>query len=303
MMLFDPALAAEPLLDVVRGARVELRVQAESIPPLLRPALRDARGRDVRVRYLLGPTASYTLDAQGRPLLAARPYAQGPQAGELAFASATGELTINPRFAELGPAGEFHPGRRSHAFYVVSAQAAVLCTGVPRGRTRVLCLSGNEALARALATLFDSEYEDALQSALREALAVRAREQVVVGPDDNGPLFALLQAPGAVVLTSAFDDGHALQQLMRGPARTVLLPEGLARSPAAETARRAGVDVRVRRGGFDGTVVWTPGRAFIGSQRLTDSALRHDRDVGVLLQGEGAAAVHRFLMDAMGPPQ
>lgn len=303
MMLFDPALAAEPLLDVVRGARVELRVQAESIPPLLRPVLRDARGRDVRIRYLLGPKASYTLDAKGRPLLAARPYAQGPQAEELAFAGTTGELSINPRFAELGPAGEFHAGRRSHAFYAVSAQAAVLCTGVPRGRTRVLCLSGNEVLTRALTALFDSEFEDTLPSAQRDAMVVRAREQLVVGPDDNEPLLALLQMPGAVVLTSEFDHGQALQRLMHGPARMLLLPEAVARSQAAEAARRAGVDVRVRRGEFNGTVVWTPDRAFIGSQRLTDAALRHDRDVGALLQGEGADAVHRFLMDAMGSPR
>lgn len=297
MMLFDPALAAEPLLDVVRGARVELRVQAESIPPLLRPALRDARGRDVRIRYLLGPKASYTLDAQGRPLLPSRPYAHGQQAEELAFASTTGELSINPQFSELGPAGEFRAGLRSHAFYVASAKAAVLCTGVPRGRTRVLCLSGDEALARALTALFDSEFEDALQAALRDTLAERAREQVVVGPNDNEPLLALLQLPGAMVLTSELDQGRALQRLARGPAKTLLLPEAVAGLPAAEAARRAGIEVRARRGAFDGTVVWTPGRAFIGSQRLTDAALQRDRDVGVLLQGEGAAAVHRFLLD------
>lgn len=298
MMLFDPALAAEPLLDVVRGARVELRVQAESIPPLLRPALREARGREVRIRYLLGPKASYTLDAQGRPLLPARPYAQGPQADELAFASTTGQLSINPRFSELGLAGEFRPGQRSHAFYVVSPQAAVLCTGVPRGRTRVLCLSGREALAGALMALFDSEFEDALQSALRDALAARARQQIVVSPDDNEPLLALLQKPGAVVLTSELDQGRALQRLAGGPAKALLLPEAAVGLPAAEAARRAGIEVRARRGAFDGTVVWTPGRAFIGSQRLTDAALERDRDVGVLLQGEGADAVHRFLLDA-----
>lgn len=297
MMLFDPALAAEPLLDVVRGARVELRVQAESLPPLLRTALRDASGRDVRIRYLLGPNASYTLDAQGRPLLSGRPYAQGPQADELAFASATGELFINPRFSELGPAGEFRPGVRSHAFYVTATEAAVLCTGVPRGRTRVLCVSGDEKLARAVAALFNSDFDDVLQSALRESLVLHAREQVVVGPDDNEPLLALLQTPGALVLTSEIDHGRALQRIVRGPAEALLLPGTAARLPAAEAARHAGIDVRVRRGAFEGTVVWTPGRAFVGSQRLTDSALQRDRDVGVLLQGEGADAVHRYLLD------
>jgi len=298
MMLFDPALAAEPLLDVVRNTRVELRVQAESLPPLLRPVLRDARGRDVRIRYLLGPKASYTLDAQGRPLLSRRPFAQGPQTEELAFASTTGELLINPRFSELGPASALQPGVRSHAFYVASARTAALCTGVPRGRTRVLCLSGDESLAQALVALFDSEFEGSLQPALRSALTQKARAQVVVGPDDNEPLLALLQTPGAVVLTSELDQGRALQQIVRGPAKLLLLPEPAARRPAADAVRSAGIDVRLRRGEFDGTIVWTPGLAFVGSQRLTDAALQRDRDVGVLLQGKGAETVYRYLLDA-----
>jgi hypothetical protein len=60
-------------------------------------------------------------------------------------------------------------------------------------------------------------------------------------------------------------------------------------------ARAAGVRIVTRAAPFEGTVVWTPGRAFLGSQRLTDAALARDRDVGVLLQGDGAEALRRFV--------
>lgn len=298
MILFDPALAAEPLLDVVRGAKVELCVQAESLPPQLRPVLGDAKKRAVRIRYLLGPKASYTLDAQGRPMVSARPYAQGAQADEMAFASGTGELRINPRFSELGPQGEFKPGIRSHAFYVTTSERAVVCTGAPRLRKKVLCLSLQPPIPGALAALFDSEFDDHASDTKREVAAHKARDHIVVGPDDNAPLLQLLQTRGAIVLTSEVDQGRALEQLIRGPAGLLLLPEAAAKSPAADAARRAGIDVRVLAADFDGTVVWTPGRAFVGSQLLTDVALQRNRDVGILLQGEGAAAVQRYLLDA-----
>lgn len=298
MMLFDPAMAADPLLDVVRNARIEIRAQAESLPPLLRVPLRDAHGREVRIRYLLGPKPHYTPDARGLPLVPARPYAQGMQAEELAFAAATGELNINPRFSELGPAHRYQPGVRSHAFYVASIHSAALCTGVPRGRARVLCVAGDDVLAQALTALFDSEFNDAQTSAPRNVLARQARDRIVVGPDDNEPLLALLEVPGAVVLTSELDQGAAFQRLRRTPRKILLLPAGTPQLLAAEAARRGGIDVREHGSAFDGTVVWTPGRAFVGSQRLTDAALQRDRDVGVILQGEGAAALHRFLLGA-----
>lgn len=298
MMFFDPAFAAEPLIDIVRGATVELRVQAESLPPKLRPVLGDAMRRAVRIRYLLGPKASYTLDAHGKPMLSARTYAQGAQAEELAFASGTGELRINPRFSEIGPKGDLRPGVRSHAFYMTTAERAVVCTGAPRLKQKILCLSSQSGTPDALAALFDSEFDDHATDAKRAALAQKAREQIVVGPDDNSPLLKLLQTPGAIVLTAELDEGRALVQLIRGPARLLLLPAAVARLPAADAARRAGVEVRALGADFDGTVVWTPDRAFVGSQRLTERALQRDRDVGVLLQAEGAAAVLRYLMDA-----
>lgn len=298
MMLFDPALAAETLLDVVRSATVELRVQAESLPPLLRPALGEASRRAVSIRYLLGPKASYTLDAQGRPMLSARPYAQGAQTDELAFASGSGELMINPRFSEIGPKGEFRPGVRSHAFYMTTSKRAVVCTGVPRPKKKVLCLASQTGTPAALTALFDSEFDDRTTDAERVALAKQARDDIVVGPDDNEPLLKLLQTPGAIVMTAELDEGRALEHLLRGPARLLLLPVAASRSPAADSVRRAGIEVRAFGADFDGTVVWTPHRAFIGSQRLTDAALQRDRDVGVLLQAEGAVAVQRYLMDA-----
>jgi hypothetical protein len=55
------------------------------------------------------------------------------------------------------------------------------------------------------------------------------------------------------------------------------------------------VQVVTRAAPFEGTVVWTPGRAFVGSQRLTDAALGRDREVGVVLRGEGADALRRFI--------
>lgn len=298
MMLFDPALVAEPLIDVVRSATAELRVQAESLPPQLRRAFADASRRAVRIRYLLGPRASYTLDARGRPMLPSRPYAQDAQVDELAFAGATGELMINPRYSEFDGGGDYRPGARSHAFYMATSAQAVICTGAPLSRKKILCLSSQTGTSAALAALFDSEFDDRAADTTRVTLARQARDHVVVGPDDNAPLLQLLQKPGAMVLTSELDEGRALAQLKRGPARMLLLPAMAARTPAAEAARRAGIEVRALDADFDGTVVWTTDRAFVGSQRLTDSALQQDRDVGVLLQAEGAAAVRRYLLDA-----
>jgi hypothetical protein len=295
MMLFDPAVAMQPLLDVVHQARTELRIQAETLPSSLHPALRQASQRGVRVRYLLGPQAAYTLDAQGQPMLPKRPFEQGPQGADIDFAGATGDLLINPNFSELGPKGQFRPGVRSHAFYLTAGDSAALCTGSPVLKVRPLCVTGDAPVARALAALFDSEFLDTLAGAERAALAAQARRVIVVGPDDNAPLLELLSVPGAVVLTSGLDQGKAFAQLTRGERKTLVIPVGIARLPAIEAARKAGVKVVTREGGFEGTVVWTPGRAFMGSQRLTDAALERDRDVGVILQGEGADALRKFI--------
>lgn len=295
MMLFDPAVAMQPLLDVAHQARTELRIQAETLPASLRLALREASQRGVRVRYLLGPQAAYTLDAQGQPMLPKRPFEQGPQGADIDFAGATGDLLINPNFSELGPNGRFRPGIRSHAFYLTNGNAAALCTGAPVLKVRPLCVTGDASVARALAALFDSEFLDTLGSAERAVLAAQAGRVVVVGPDDNAPLLELLSVPGAVVLTSGLDEGKAFARLIRGERKTLVVPAGIARLPAVEAARKAGVTVITREGAFEGTVVWTPGRAFMGSQRLTDAALERDRDVGVILQGEGADALRKFI--------
>lgn len=295
MMLFDPALAIQPLLDVAEQARVELRVQAEALPPQLQPALRRASERGVTVRYLLGPKAAYTLDAAGRPLVPKRPYQQGPQAADVEFASDTGSLYINPRFSELGAGGAFASGVRSHAFYLTNGRTAVLCTGVLMPPQRPLCAAGGVDLAAPLAALFDSEFLDTLPAGERASLAAQARRSVVVGPDDNAPLLELLAVPGAIVLTSALDRGVAFAHLVRGADKTLVVAPGLVRVPAVAAARQRGVKVVTRAGDFEGTVVWTPGRAFLGSQRLTDAALQRDRDVGLLLQGEGADALRRFI--------
>jgi hypothetical protein len=292
MMLFDPALALQPVLDVVRHARSEVRVQAEFLPDPLRAALRAASQRGVQLRYLLGPKAAYTLDASGAPLVPKRPYLQGPNATDVEFATATGELFINPRFAELGPRGTFQRGVRSHAFYVTDGNAAALCSGVPGAEQRPLCLTANDAIAGALRALFDSEDSHASE---RQRLEAQAQQVLVIGPDNNAPLLELVATPGAIVLTSELDQGQAFLQLTRGAPKTLVIPETLQRLPAVTAARAAGVQVVTRAAPFEGTVVWTPGRAFVGSQRLTDAALGRDREVGVVLRGEGADALRRFI--------
>jgi hypothetical protein len=293
MMLFDPALALQPVLDVVRHARSEVRVQAEFLPDPLRAALRAASQRGVRLRYLLGPKAAYTLDASGAPLVPQRPYLQGPNAADVEFATATGALFINPRFAELGPRGSFRRGVRSHAFYVTDGNAAALCSGVPGADQRPLRLTANEAIAGALRALFDSE--DSHSPSERQRLEAQAQQVLVIGPDNNAPLLELVATPSAIVLTSELDQGQAFLQLTRGAPKTLVIPATLQRLPAVAAARAAGVQVVTRAAPFEGTVVWTPGRAFVGSQRLTDAALGRDREVGVVLRGEGADALRRFI--------
>lgn len=292
MMLFDPAIDMQPLTDVVQQARGELRVQAEVLPPSLRPALESAQQRGVLVRYLIGPKASYTLDAKGRPLVPRRAFENGPNAEDLAFANATGDVMINPRFSELGLRDTFQPGVRSHAFYLV-ADRAVLCTSVPQPPAQSICIATGEPVAAALAALHKSEFND--RRAEKESRSDAAARSLVVGPDDNKPLLALLATPGALVLTSELDQGRAFSALVAGGNKTLYVHPDLMRLPAIAAARRAGVKVSARSLRFDGTIVWTPGRAFMGSQRLTDAALARDRDVGLLLQHEGADALRKVL--------
>lgn len=295
MMLFDPAVVLQPLTDVALQAKGELRVQAETLPQRLRPSLKAANASGVRIRYLVGPKAAYTRDARGQPLLAARPFASGPQAEDLEFAGATGDLLINPRFSEIGRDGVFQNGFRSHAFYLTSNERAVICTAAPEVKTQTICVTGAAPLAQALVALHSSEFADQAPAALRDELVNRAKQHVVVGPEDNQPLLSLLAVPGARVLTSELDQGRAFSALATGSNKTLYVHRELLRLPAVEAARRAGIKVVARSSRFDGTIVWTPGRAFMGSQRLTDAALLHDRDVGLILQHDGAEALRKFI--------
>jgi hypothetical protein len=294
-MLFDPAVSPQPLEDVVAQARTELRVQAETLPPTLHDALRAAHKRGVSIQYLLGPKAAYTLDARGQPMVARRPFDNGPQGADLALADTTGQAFINPRFSELGPGDRFQPGVRSHAFYVVAGDRAALCSTAPRPAPIALCFSGGAGLAAALTALFTSEFNETLEPHQRAALLRDAARAVVATPEDAAPLLALLAAPGAIVMTSGLDQGAAFAQLVRSKPKTLIVPPELARAPAVEAARRAGVSVVARTQPFKGTAIWAPAGAFLGSQRLTDAALGRDRDAGVMFSGRDADALRAWM--------
>jgi hypothetical protein len=294
-MLFDPAVASQPLQDLVAGARTEVRIQAETLPPALHEALRAASKRGVSIRYLLGPKAAYTLDARGQPMVPRRPFDNGPQAADLALADTTGQVFINPRFSELGPDDRFQPGVRSHAFYMVAGESAIVCSGAPRPPSRPVCVAGGAALAASLTALFDSEFIETLKPQQRSALLRDAARSAVATPEDPAPMLALIAAPGAIVMTSALDRGAAFDHLLRTKPKTLIVPPALARVPAVDAARQAGVTVIPSKRSFEGTAIWTPAGGFLGSQRLTDAALRNDRDVGVTLSGRDADALRAWM--------
>lgn len=286
-MFFIPASDPAPLIELIEAARQEIRLQAQTVSQTaVLAALRRAAARGVRVSSALGPQAAYTLDANGRPLVARRMFDAGPNGPELAALGDIGTIFINPDFSEFG-SDAFHQGRASHAMYVVAdGRLLVLCTGplLERPTLRVICLRADGAeQGGAAAGLHRSEVDGALGAERRRELEQRAKGQFIVGPAGNDALLALLAEPRVTVAISALDDGRALQALLKEPAgKTIVVERVLARSPLVAKLAAAGADVRVRPDPpLDGTLLVTAsGRGVLASQRLTAASLQRDRELG-----------------------
>lgn len=297
----DPA----PLAEAIAQAREEIRLQAQSTNhPVVMDALRAAAARGVKVSVLLGPRAAYTLGLDGRPLVPRDAYGAGPDGKELRDLERVGRVFINPRFSELG--ADFAPGRNSSAYYmVVDGQRFALCTGsVTRpARQATLCVTNTRAdLAGAAIDLHRSEAEHEATDEQARRWQTSAQRVLVVGPEDDAILMRRLAAPGAIVSTSALDEGRALTALSEGAAeKTILVDRSMLDSPAVKTLRRQGADVHARVGRpLAGTIVVSGDSAFIGSHELTDAALTRNRNVGVEVQGEDAQVLRRILRDLGG---
>lgn len=276
----------------MQKARVEIRMQAPSVQDDgMYNAMRAARARGARAYVLLGPRAEYAV-IDGRILMGKDPYPSTAQEFDR-LASVKAEVFINPRFSEVGATG-LQPGRQSHAAYVVvDATTGVICTGgfstKSYQRQRNVCVrTDDNVVVKALAKLHDSEFDDTQEVAKRVDAEREAASVLSIAPGASDRIINLLRdARGPVhVRTSGIGPGSALFTVAAslGKKLTLTVPRSHAANPAALSALQdSGAKVVVSPFDFEGTVIATPSKVFVGSHRMTVESENSAREVGLII--------------------
>ena len=270
MLFIEPHAGITPVIRFVREARARLDINTYLLTDRrVLAAVHDAVRRGVRVRVII----------------ARHPYGHRPR-GELARLRATGAMVryAPPRFT----------GRYvfDHAKYMVSGNHGEIGTANMSWsafhRNREYLWVGHDArIAAALRTVFQADWQ-------RRHAGPGPRQVLVLSPGATGALVRLLRAPGRVCVESE-EIGHDRPILAalraKGPAADLLLPARLNRYDRriARLVASQGVHVRFLRSPYlHAKLIADPSRAFIGSENLSPTSLRRNREVGLILQRRAA---------------
>lgn len=299
-MLHELGAGLLALAAMIDGAGIEVRIASQALAsePIL-AAVERARHRAVPVKVVLGATAQFMVDEQGRLTGPNRPYDKGPQGAELKRLDAAGADTyIPPRFNEIGPQGLQRRVQAHMAYGVVDRGRAIVCmAALTSSQLKGLCVLPDTVQAQAIAGLHqvDHDYVMTLAEAQRRIEALPAAD-VLATPDMMKTFVALLDRPWAHMFVGLLTDGEAVDALARSAHRPVvwLAANAPHSSQAIAKLRDRGFSVHHSPMAFDGTLLISQAMVFLGSQRLDDWQLRRSRDLGVLLPGALAPAAMRL---------
>ncbi len=270
MLFIEPQAGVAPVVRFIRHAHQRLDINTYLLTDrVILRAVQSAVRHGVRVRIII----------------ARHPYGRRPR-GEIARLRATGaQVRYAPR----------RFSRRyvfDHAKYMVSGNHGEIGTAnmtwsAFHENREYLWTGHDPRIAQALRSVFQADWSH------RHA-GRGPRETLILSPGATAALVRTLRMPRRVCLESEElgRDRPILAALRaKGRAAELLLPARLNRYDrrVARSLASSGVQVRFLRHPYlHAKLIAGPNRAFIGSENLSPSSLKHNREVGLVLRGADA---------------
>ncbi|MHB1512024.1 MAG: phospholipase D-like domain-containing protein [Acidiferrobacter sp.] len=270
MLFIEPQAGVAPVVRFIHHAHKRLDINTYLLTDrVILRAVHSAVRHGVRVRIII----------------ARHPYGRRPR-GEIARLRATGaQVRYAPR----------RFSRRyvfDHAKYMVSGERGEIGTAnmtwsAFRKNREYLWIGHNPRVALALRTVFQADWS-------RRPAGRGPRETLILSPGATADLVHTLRMPGRVCIESEElgRDRPVLAALRaKGRSADLLLPSRLNRYDrrVARSLASSGVQVRFLRHPYlHAKLIAGPDRAFIGSENLSPSSLKHNREVGLVLRGHDA---------------
>lgn len=270
MLFIEPTAGISPIVQFIQKAQKRLDINTYLMTDRrVLATLRAAVQRGVNVRVII----------------TRRPYGHRPH-GEIRALRATG---AHVRYAPPRFTGRY---RFDHAKYMVSDHASEIGTAnltwsAFHKNREYLWMGQSARVSEALGDVFQADWS-------RRRVGPGPRRTLVLAPGATTALVSALRVPGPVCVESE-ELGHDRRLLAAFRAKAgdirLLLPRRLSQYDRRIATTLASYGVRVRTLShpyLHAKLIAGTRSAFMGSENLSPTSLKHNREVGIVLRGHDA---------------